>query len=75
MTTTTSEAVGAVVFADYCRECTERCGCGRLDAVTEPTAIDWPGPGQAITATYECPNGHQWRCRWSPEYLHPQRGI
>lgn len=72
--TTPTEAVGAVLFSDYCRSCVQSCGCSRLDVVVEPDAIHWPGPGQSITATYTCPDGHRWRCRWSPTYLpvHPE---
>lgn len=76
MTTTTrpTEAVEAVYFPDFCRSCVEGCGCARLDTVTEPDEIAWDGPGTSVTATYECPSGHRWTCRWSPTYLpvHPQ---
>lgn len=70
---TNTEAPDAALFTDYCRSCVESCGCARLAVLTEPIEIHWPGPGQSITATYECANGHRWRCGWSPQYLpvHP----
>lgn len=69
--TTATEAVAAVYFPDFCRECEQRCGCSRFDTITEPDSIKWDGPGASVTASYECPNGHQWTCCWSPEYLPP----
>jgi hypothetical protein len=54
---------------DYCKGCVDECGCERLDTLTEPFEVHWPGPGSMLTGRYECGSGHKWTCYWSSELL------
>lgn len=54
-------------LTDYCATCARRPGCSRLDTFTVPHAVHWPGPGQGITAEYECVEGHVWTCHWDAQ--------
>ena len=59
---------------DYCASCVADCDCGRLDTLTEPFEVHWPGPGNSLIGRYECSGGHKWTCNWSSELLHETMG-
>ncbi|MGV1005464.1 MAG: hypothetical protein ACOYEV_12025 [Candidatus Nanopelagicales bacterium] len=65
------EASGAADFAgrgdgphDYCAACVHERGCGRMDAIAAPRALQSHGGGH-VTAYYQCGYGHAWSCNFA----------
>lgn len=60
-------------LCDYCKGCVEQFNYSRVDVITAPYEVHWPGGKSMLTGRYQCSRGHEWTCHWSPEYIDATR--